>query len=44
MESREQGLLSIDSKEIEFPTRFSRFMHTRKKMCKPVFDQKIRKT
>ena len=43
MESREQGL-SIDGKEIQLPTRFARFMHTRKKMCKPVFDQKIRKT
>ena len=43
MESREQGL-SIDGKEIEFPTRFARFAHIRKKMCKAVFDQKIRKT
>ena len=43
MESIEQGL-SIDGKEIEFPTRFSRFVQRRKKMCKPVFEQKIRKT
>ena len=43
MESREQGL-SIDGKEIEFPARFAHFVHRRKKMCKAVFDQQIRKT
>ena len=43
MQSREQGV-SIDGKEIEFSTRFARFVHRRKKMCKAVFDQKIRKT
>ena len=43
MESREQAL-SIDGKEFEFPTRFARFVNRRKKICKAVFDQKIRKT
>ena len=42
LESREQGL-SVDGKEIEFPTKFARFVHRRKKMCKIIFYQKIRK-
>ena len=41
MESREQGL-SFDDKEIEFPTKFARFVHRRMKMRKMIFDQKIR--
>ena len=42
MKSREEALL-IDGKEIEFPTKFVRFVHRRKKMFKIIFDQKIRK-
>ena len=42
MDSREQGL-SINGKEIEFPTGFARFVHRRKKMRKAVIDQKNRK-
>jgi len=42
MESKEQGL-AVGSKEIDFPTKFARFVHRRKKMCKIIFYQKIRK-
>ena len=38
-ESREQGL-SIDGKEIEFPTRFARLVHWRKKCAKPFLTKK----
>ena len=42
MESREQGL-SIYGKEIEFPTRFARFVHRRKKCAKPFLTKKSAK-
>ena len=43
MDSREQGL-SVDGKEIEFPTTFARFVHRRKKMCRIIFTKKSAKS
>ena len=42
IDSREHEL-SIDGKEVKFPTKFARFVHKRKKMCKAVLDKKSNK-
>ena len=40
----ERPRLSADGKEVEFSTKFARFVRKRKKMCKMILDQKTAKS
>ena len=40
----ERTRLSADGKEVEFSTKFARFVRKRKKMCKIILDQKTAKS